>query len=296
MAHPRILQQQLLDLIRTTFDAECELPTDEAIAERFNLSGVEAARSLYADLADRGAITIKGFGPTRTIALGRNTVAPPPSPRPVPTVVKRTDGARDGSIDAGLAKISTILARGRAAVAPETTRAAPAKPIPVSPAVDRSTGSNEDGEGAQQGPSPHRVAAPHPIVDTVAVTVADRHAESATPKRNGPIARPEAATAAKQQRNAAMRAGRRQLNLSFSHDEFATIEAAATAAGVMPGTYAREQMVALLNAAPVSTTTRTIIPASLAAAAIRDGFPVVEFAQRMMALGLAAYGHERAMA
>ena len=93
-----------------------------------------------------------------------------------------------------------------------------------------------------------------------------------------------------------MRTGRRQLNLSFSHDEFATIEAAATAAGVMPGTYAREQMVALLNAAPVSTTTRTIIPASLAAAAIRDGFPVVEFAQRMMSLGLAAYWHERAMA
>ncbi len=302
MAHPRILQQQLLDLIRTTFDAGRELPSDEAISERFNLSGIEAARSLYADLADRGAITIKGFGPSRVITLGRNTVAPRPAPRPTPAVVKRTAGARDGSIDAGLAKISEILARGRAAVAPETMREAPAKPIPVSPAVARSTGPDVAGEGAQQGLSPARVAAPHPIVDTVLepeiVAEIERRADPAPAiaKRNGAASRPEAAAAAKQERNAAMRAARRQLNMNFRPEDFARIEFRATAAGLMPGTYAREQLLALLDGTPLATTTRTIIPASLAAAAIRDGFPVVDFAQRMMALGLAAYSHEMVMA
>ena len=67
-------------------------------------------------------------------------------------------------------------------------------------------------------------------------------------------------------------------------------------AGVSPTRHARDVMIAHLDDRLPSPTSRTIIPASLAAAAIRDGFPVVEFAQRMMALGLAAYSHEMVMA
>lgn len=224
MVTPRILQQQLLDLIRISIDGGREAPSDDAIAARFNLRGIETARSLLADLADQGAITISGFGPTRRITLGRNTVQPKPAPRPIPAVVKRTAGARDGSIDAGLAKISQILARGRSAVAPDTKRAAPRKPISVSPKTSPGPKPCDAvGEGAQQGSSLARVAAPHPIIGMemprrpVTAPVADATPPKQPGKTRGRDAESRAAPIAP-------RSERRQLNIHFPSDAFAKLE------------------------------------------------------------------------
>ena len=172
MAYPKIIQQGLLDWIAGRISNGEPTPTDQEIISRFGMSGAEAARSLLADLADGGKITIKGFGANRIITLGQTKTAFIPS-RPI----------------------------SRSALQPRA-----------------------------------------PVEDRVAMmrrVLADKKPDVQPPVAPAP-SRPEKT----------------------------------------------------LIAAPPAPSPRLIIPAPLAAAAIRDGFAVIDFAHRMMLLGLAAYAHE----
>ncbi|WP_242095433.1 hypothetical protein [Sphingomonas sp. CROZ-RG-20F-R02-07] len=116
----------MFDWIERCLDAGEPLPTDAAIVDRFVFQSTEQARTLLADLADAGRITIKGYGDTRTISLGRSKPGGTPALRVTPSV-KRAD--RD--LDAGVAKIASILGRGKSVQPPREPAPpalAPAKP------------------------------------------------------------------------------------------------------------------------------------------------------------------------
>lgn len=97
-------------------------PTDAEIMERFGYASPEQARTLLADLADRGKIAVRHHGAgQRTIMLG--PLARPPTARPAraplpPAVKRRGDGEDDADVAQAVARIRTILGAGKPAGPP----------------------------------------------------------------------------------------------------------------------------------------------------------------------------------
>jgi hypothetical protein len=110
MGHARINLQRMLDWIETCLRNGTPLPNDAAICEKFGFDTTEAARTLLAELADAGKITIKGYGPTRTIGLGRVRSTLPAMGRVRPPVAKV-----DHEIERGAARLAQIMNRDRSA-------------------------------------------------------------------------------------------------------------------------------------------------------------------------------------
>jgi hypothetical protein len=108
MAHSRFALTTMYDWIEARVTAGEPAPTDGEIFQRFSFHSLESARTLLAELADAGRITIKGYGDTRKVTLGRQRHALEPVERPVPTVAKA-----DPVVDATTARIAGILNRGR---------------------------------------------------------------------------------------------------------------------------------------------------------------------------------------
>lgn len=140
MAHSRINIDAMFEWIERCSLSGTPMPDDAAICDRFGFASPESARTLLAELADKGRITIKGFGASRAIALGRKATAAAPAPRPIPTVVARP---RDDDVDQLADRLVSIATRGRAnasallatvAPQPEPSRAAPAPSIAEEPA------------------------------------------------------------------------------------------------------------------------------------------------------------------
>lgn len=107
MAHPNFRKQQMLAWIEECLNASMPCPGDASICERFNLTSTESARTLLAELADAGRITIRGYGETRAILLGRQRGPGPSAPRPTPSVIKV-----DPVVEATTARIVDIVQRG----------------------------------------------------------------------------------------------------------------------------------------------------------------------------------------
>lgn len=132
MAHAKLNLSSMFDWIERNIEHHVAQPTDAQIMARFGFDNPESARTLLAELADAGRITIKGYGAARTITLGRTKTALAPAPRPLPAA-KRADPV----IDAGVAKITAIIARGgnarsaRAAQADAALKAVSTKSVPV---------------------------------------------------------------------------------------------------------------------------------------------------------------------
>ncbi|MGC5796479.1 hypothetical protein [Sphingomonas sp. NFX23] len=149
MAHAKLNLSRMYDWIERNRNLDVVQPTDADIMQLFGFDSPESARTLLAELADAGRITIKGYGESRTIALGRIKSELTPAPRPMPSA-KRADPV----VDAGIAKIAAIVARGgnagtaRAVQAaavlksaqlkqtpstPRPTKAVTTRPVPVPP-------------------------------------------------------------------------------------------------------------------------------------------------------------------
>lgn len=107
MAHAKLNLSRMYDWIERNLELDVSLPTDADIMQLFGFDSPESARTLLAELADAGRITIKGYGENRTIALGRIKSELTPAPRPQPSAKKA-----DPVVDAGIAKIAAIVARG----------------------------------------------------------------------------------------------------------------------------------------------------------------------------------------
>jgi len=137
MAHAKLNLSRMYDWIERNIELDVAQPTDADIMRLFGFDNAESARTLLAELADAGRITIKGYGETRTIALGRVKSTPVPAPRPMPSAKKA-----DPAVDDGVAKIAAIVARGgnvgsaRAAQAASALQSVRTKPVPSkTPAV-----------------------------------------------------------------------------------------------------------------------------------------------------------------
>lgn len=100
----------MLDWIETNLREGIAAPDDGAICERFGFDSPEQARTLLAELADAGKITIKGYGPTRSIALGRVRAALAAVGRVQPPVTRA-----DPDVERTAARLAEIVQRGRSA-------------------------------------------------------------------------------------------------------------------------------------------------------------------------------------
>jgi hypothetical protein len=77
MAHTAMNRRALLQWLRSCAETGACSPTDEEIQDRFAFAGVESARTLLAELADAGEITIvRKNGERSGIRLGRTPAAP----------------------------------------------------------------------------------------------------------------------------------------------------------------------------------------------------------------------------
>lgn len=272
MAHARLTQARMFDWIRACLDTGAALPTDCDIIDQFNLPSLVSARSLLADLADRGDISIKGIGADRVITLGRKHTAPAPIERPIPSVVKRTEaGKRAEPEQIAFDKIKAALARGRAAVAPADP---PPAPTPVSTAAGSPDLGQPVVEGAQPIPLPVEAAPQRkPKLAMVRLPTKNKGCGRGRYARN-PIAG---------------RDNRRQLNLHIDEATFAEINRRGALIGESTAAHARALVMdALAGNGPVSNV-KPLVPAAITAAAIRDGVPVVAFVAMLLARGLATY-------
>lgn len=117
MAHSKLNRTKMLDWIERCLAQAAGTPTDREIVEHFGFASTEQARTLLAELADAGKITIAGYGDTRRITLGRAKSAHVRISRPEPTVAHE-----DPVVTAGFEKIKAIITRG--------AKPAPASVIP----------------------------------------------------------------------------------------------------------------------------------------------------------------------
>lgn len=121
MAHAKLNLQRMFDWIEGCVARGNPLPTDANIMQYFGFESPESARTLLAELADAGRISIHGYGAERTIEIGRVKCPLPIAARPTPAV--RT---ADPAVDSCLAKISAIIARGPSAGAARAVQASAA--------------------------------------------------------------------------------------------------------------------------------------------------------------------------
>lgn len=108
MAHARLNLARMLSWIEQRLDAGEQPPTDPEICELFRFDSPEQARTLLAELADAGRITIRGYGETRTILLGRVKSTLPAATRAAPPVKKV-----DHQVERVAARIVEIAQRER---------------------------------------------------------------------------------------------------------------------------------------------------------------------------------------
>ena len=109
MKHSALNRGVMRDWIAVAIETGAAMPTDGEIMDRFGFTNPETARTLLADLADRGDISIRWEGEERIITLGRTKPAMMEgAARPVPSIVKKDPG-----LDEAVDKIKSILGRGR---------------------------------------------------------------------------------------------------------------------------------------------------------------------------------------
>ncbi len=121
MAHAKLNLSRMYDWIERNLELDVAQPTDAEIMACFGFASPESARTLLAELADAGRISIQGYGADRIIRIGRVKSALPVAARPTPAV--RT---ADPAVDACFAKISAIVARGPSANAARAVQASAA--------------------------------------------------------------------------------------------------------------------------------------------------------------------------
>lgn len=256
MAHPKLQLSRLLDLIKESID-HGDAPTDDQIVAFLGLDSEQTARSMLADLADRGDITMRGVGGMRQIALGRQhrTIE---TPRPVPSVVKPAKPLL--SEEECVRRIQMIASRLQT-------------PKPVSPAAAMEVPAS--GEGERQG-------------DTI--TTATK--ATTTPEAAPPSFEPKRLPTAPKARVVYDVVAARQVNVRLDQVAFDEIKRRANGRSVT-GT-ATSILQAALRGDPAGPTPLFRIPAEVTRAAIKHGMPVLDFAATLMMRGLGSFEQDAA--
>lgn len=273
MPHPKLRQQQMLEWLRTADERREPFPSDNDIAEHFRLASAESARSLLADLADAGHLTLTGSGAERVITLGRKAttittaVAAPPVRKPEALEVAK---ARTASPPPGRADTIRAIA---AKLPPPATRKPGATMLPPAAAVQPTPPA--------PGPASVVAAPPAPVVTPPRVAEPEKAAERAGTRTWTP---PPPA--------------KRQISFTVPVALFDRLAAAAEAKDLPTGTYARELLVALLEgqtpalpeaSAPIACARKPLVRAEMVVAAQRDGFPLDAFIRLLLERGFGSY-------
>lgn len=87
MRHSHLNKRKAFDFIATELEQGRQV-SDQQLMELCGLFEREQIKTLLADLADEGAISVSWDGPVRTIALGPRETKKPISVRPTPTIVR----------------------------------------------------------------------------------------------------------------------------------------------------------------------------------------------------------------
>lgn len=260
MAHPKLQLSRLLDWLKLRIECEDESPSDEQIVAFLGLDSEQTARSMLADLADRGDVTIKYEQQSgRQIALGRQH-REIETPRPVPSVVKPAKPLL--SEEECVRRIQMITGRSQA-------------PKQVSPAVEMEAPAS--GEGERLGdPITH---APAPSVPIAAPPSFEPKRLPAAP--GNVIAPPKPIEY--------------QVNIKVSAERYAELRRRANGGHVGPIAKAIFDAAMDGETQPASAPTPLFrIPAEVTRAATKAGAPVLEFAAALMMRGLGSYEQDAA--
>jgi len=280
MTHARIIKCQMLDWIKLCLEQDERMPTDDEIADRFNLNGVVSARTLLADLCDEGAIRVRWNQPGRPIELGPKERTPLVAAMPNLAMVRRAE--RD--MDRAVSRIGGIIRRKRAIaeiVAEEAHESssrrlaaascgrtiydgAKIKPLPAPVEMP-----------AAASPPPAAVPVPAPAPDL------DMKRLPTAPGRNYTRRKGTIATLAE----------RKQINVHADATEHAQLVAIADAEGVSVSATARTLLLEALTARknPVAPVSKPRVRAAVVKAWQADGRPFGEFISLMIDLGLHEY-------
>jgi len=255
---PKLIRDRAMDLIRAADAADLPLPTEHDLRTILHLGGERDAYLLLVDLADAHLITIVDHAEPRSYRLGWSPRGAAPAKRVEPSVKKP---AAPNLSDEGRERMRAALARARAnrAQLNDAVAAASAQPAPPPPPPPPPAVLSECA-----------TAAPPPTLDTKRLATAPGRTPSgrALPSR--------------------------QVNMKVTAEVYDQLAKRQT--GATPAQVARDIVIEALTGAPItSAPERTIIPAAVVAAAVRDNIPVCELVRQLLAIGLAKYEQGRTM-
>lgn len=284
MAHPKLQLSRLLDWIKLRIECEDTPPTDEQIVAFLGLDSEQTARSMLADLADRGDITIKGTGSARQITLGRQH-REIETPRPVPSVVKPRRAPI--SEEECAARIQAIMSLGK-------------PKLPDSPAVEMEAPGSGEGE-RQDEPIVHEAkatstpeAAPQ-YSDLPPSVISQLSKAGQAAIAEGKPLQIDRLPTAPGRRVAVPNLGQCQVNIKVSAERYAELRRRANGGHVGP--IAKQIFDAAMDGearAASAPTPLFRIPAEVTRAATKAGIPVLDFAATLMMRGLGSFEQDAA--
>jgi hypothetical protein len=124
--HSALNRGIMFEWLKDLDDTGDRCPSDEAIMERFDFDTPDQSRTLLADLADKGLITVRGVGADRIVTIGKGaSFVASPVERPIPSVVKA-----DAQVDRGVARIMQAFITPTATGKPPREVQVVPKPMP----------------------------------------------------------------------------------------------------------------------------------------------------------------------
>lgn len=283
MAHPKLQLARLLDWLRFRIECDDPSPTDGQIVELLGLDSDWTARSMLADLADRGDITMRGTGAARVIALGRQhrtieTVVPTPSvSKPAKVLLSEEECVR---------RIQMIAARGQS-------------PKTVSPAAELEAPASGEGERPDdaivQREAPSVPIAAPPYSDLPAEVIANLSERGQEAVAEGKPLMIERLPTAPGRRVASPNLSQYQVNIKVSAERYEELRRRAKGGHVGP--VAKQIFDAAMDGEPIASAAPTPlfrIPAEVTRAAIKHGVPVLDFAATLMMRGLGSFERDAA--
>lgn len=283
MRHSHFNKRKAFDFIATELEQGRQV-SDQQLQDLCCFFEREHVKTLLADLADEGAISVTWDGPVRTIALGPKERGKVHAPRPVPTIVRpavlRQRQCRAPlDVDGATARIMSIVngkpvaqpARGVSAdlLSPHQTRSELAQSRKM---CDTESTVSADGKSvhpplgtAEEGGGPSQVVEAHPI--------SSKLRDKARP---GPKPRAETRT--------------KQVSTLVFPSMYDRISHAAIADGVTMSTKAFQLLEEACAARECGTDRRHRLSASVLRAWRCDGRPLDEFVTWLIELGLEEHG------
>lgn len=292
--HSHLNKRKVIDLIAVEAAAGRQV-TDQQIMDLCDFWAREQVKSLLADLADSGEISIAWNGPHRTITLGASGATKRPDPaRPIPSVVRPDVKAKlqamqaadddDDEVDEAASRIFAIL---QGDTAQQPTRDA-VTVVAMEKGYQGASGTAREASSAVSSGTAERIEdrapSPEPAVNTPPPAPL---ATPPSPRRAAPRPLPNPDRAPSPDK-------RRQINIHADPGLYEMLAEAAAREGVPTTSLARRILLDAMDAARCDTQRRHRLRASIVRAADHAGIGLDQFVTMLIELGFSAYQAERA--